>query len=257
MTARELGMERIYRNSLKSADLRFFTLKVEQTDLCIGVGHADGLPSEEDLSFAKQVAGDCVRVCRMQLESILKECPQWMISLVPLPKPEEMLPNWLAGMHEASQLSGTGPMAAVAGAIAAQVGLALRKRFTEVLVENGGDLWIAGTRERIIGIHSGNPRLDSRLAIRLPPDSLPVGLCTSSGTIGHSLSFGRADAATVLAKDAALADAVATGLGNRITDSGDLETALAWAMKVPGIKGALAFIEERMGVLGEIELTAG
>ncbi|MCA1989441.1 MAG: hypothetical protein LDL07_09915, partial [Desulfarculus sp.] len=83
---------------------------------------------------------------------------------------------------------------------------------------------------------------------------MPLAVCTSSGTVGHSLSLGRADAATILAKDAALADAAATALGNRVRTAADLATALDWAQGVPGVLGALVIKGSQLAAWGEVEL---
>jgi ApbE superfamily uncharacterized protein (UPF0280 family) len=89
--------------------------------------------------------------------------------------------------------------------------------------------------------------------MRIVAQRTPVGVCTSSGTVGPSLSFGCADCATVLAPDAALADAVATGLGNRIQGHGDLEAAVEWAMGVCGVTGVVAVLGDRLAARGEVE----
>ena len=96
-----------------------------------------------------------------------------------------------------------------------------------------------------------------KLAIEIPPADTPLGVATSSATVGPSTSFGAADAAVALAPDAALADAVATALGNRVRSRGDLERALEWALGVEGVLGALVVLGDKVAVQGRIKLAAG
>jgi ApbE superfamily uncharacterized protein (UPF0280 family) len=138
--------------------------------------------------------------------------------------------------------------------VADEVGRALRRWSREVLVENGGDVYADVAEESVIGLFAGPSPLSGRVGLRLAPEDTPVGICTSSGTVGPSLSFGRADAATVVARDPALADAVATALGNRIRSSADLEPAVCWAMAVPGVLGAVAILGDRLAAMGAVEL---
>ena len=253
---REPYLDRTYRDAFRAPDLAFFRLKVEQTDLFIGIGdHSmDGPPSGRHLRSAEETAAAVVAECRECLETHIRVQPAFLSSLEPLAEPGA-LPGLLSGMYRAARAAGVGPMAAVAGAVAEQVGRALQARFSEVLVENGGDLWMAGTRRRIAGLFCGRSTLNGKLGLVLPADGFPLGLCTSSGTIGHSLSFGRADAATVKAGNAYLADAVATALGNRVRTADDIEGALAWASTVPGVTGLLVVVGDRMGAWGQMELT--
>ena len=126
-----------------------------------------------------------------------------------MPLPEDPLaPPLLRTMLSAARLAGVGPMASVAGAIAQAVGAALKPHSSSIIVENGGDCYLDMDEETTVGIYAG-PRspFSGKIGIRLTADVFPLGICTSSGTVGHSLSFGKADAVTVTARDAALADA--------------------------------------------------
>jgi ApbE superfamily uncharacterized protein (UPF0280 family) len=145
-------------------------------------------------------------------------------------------------------------MAAVAGAIAGAVGRELRLHSREVLVENGGDLFLDLAQDAVVGIFAGGSPFTGQIALRVRAQNSPLGICTSSGTVGPSLSYGRADAATAMAPDPALADAVATALGNRIHGPEDLQAAVEWARSVPGVRGALAILGDRLAAAGEVEL---
>jgi len=146
-------------------------------------------------------------------------------------------------------------MAAVAGAMAEYVGLALLAAGAgEVVVENGGDIYFCRRQESVVGIFAGASPLSNRVGLKIAVSLMPLGICTSSGTVGHSLSFGEADAVTVLAKDTALADAVATLVGNAVQPGQSLEFALAKAPTVPGVLGVVIIRGEELGAWGEVEL---
>jgi hypothetical protein len=125
---------------------------------------------------------------------------------------------------------------------------------SEVIIENGGDIFLKVDRPVTIGLFAGNSPFSGRIGIRIESTPISLGICTSSRTVGPSLSLGMADAATIISRDVALADAVATGVGNRVHKPGDLKGAVEWAMKVPGVDGALAILGDKFAVLGDIEL---
>ncbi len=160
-------------------------------------------------------------------------------------------------MSAAAQRAGVGPMAAVAGAIAEAVGQALSEKFgcREVVVENGGDIWAQTVSSLTVSVYAGGSPLSGKVGMVVPPDLSPLAICTSSGTVGHSLSFGRADAVMVVCRDAALADAYATAFGNRLTTTADIEPQLDQARTDPAIISALFIIGGTMGICGPCELT--
>jgi uncharacterized protein len=246
---------RTYRTACAGEDLRYFSVVVAQTDLRIGVGHGSGrpMPSEKDLLEARQQALKEVVRCRQAIEAQIREQPSFLSSLVPLVVAAGS-PEIVLHMAAAAQRADVGPMAAVAGAVAELVGNRMCTLFSEVVVENGGDLWLRGTRPRLVGVWCGQSILNGKLALRVSPSDMPLGLCTSSATVGHSLSLGRTDAATIAAGSAALADAVATALGNRVKTASDLEAALTWALGIPDVRGALVIVGEQVGIKGMLEL---
>ncbi|MGZ3535016.1 MAG: UPF0280 family protein [Thermodesulfobacteriota bacterium] len=131
----------------------------------------------------------------------------------------------------------------------------LLKLSKEVIVENGGDIYMATSKERTIGIYAGNSPLSLKIGVVISPEESPLGICTSSGTVGPSLSFGRANAVCLLSKSAALADAAATAVGNIVKEKKDIELGLEKGREIKGILGALIIVEEKMGVWGNIKLT--
>ncbi len=166
-----------------------------------------------------------------------------------------MLPPIVREMIRTSRLAQVGPMAAVAGAIAQYVSKDLLALSKEVIVENGGDIFLSVRKERVIGIYAGSSPLSLKIGIRIDPADSPIGVCTSSGTVGHSLSFGRADAVCILSASAALADAAATAVGNLVHEKKDIETGLEKGKEIPGVLGTLIIVGDRTGAWGNIRLT--
>jgi uncharacterized protein len=192
--------------------------------------------------------------CRHQLEEYIGQHPDFLHSLAPL-SDDPFAPPLVRQMLHAAREAGVGPMASVAGAIAQSVGLNLKPLSPSIIVENGGDCYLDLQEDTRIGIFAGpDSPFTGKIALSFTADRLPLGICTSSGTIGHSLSFGKADAVTVVARDAALADAAATALGNLVHDPRDISKALELAPTIPLIEGALIIVRDKMGIWGSLEL---
>ena len=236
--------ERFYRSKVDSPDWVSFTVQVKETDLWIR--------ARKDLSAEGY---DRVYRYRHVLETYIRQNPEFKETLQALVL-DPLAPPIVQAMLQAGRMAGVGPMASVAGAMAAFVGQDLLAFTEDLIIENGGDLFIASTEPLTIGIYAGGSPLSQRLGIRLPPSPTPVGLCTSSGTVGHSLSFGRADAVTILSPSAVLADALATAVGNRVRTKDDIQPALDWAQKVSEVQGVLIIVGKQIGVWGEMELVA-
>ncbi|MDP2401680.1 MAG: UPF0280 family protein, partial [Actinomycetota bacterium] len=167
----------------------------------------------------------------------------------------EMAPEIVRRMSQAARAARVGPMAAVAGAIAESVARGLSERSPEVIVENGGDVYLMGSTDRIVALWAGEEGVNG-IGIQVPGGLMPVAVCTSSGTIGHSTSFGRADAVTVLARNAALADAVATALANQVREPEDIDRAIEAARGVMGVLGVLVTVKGSLGAWGNVRLVA-
>jgi len=105
-----------------------------------------------------------------------------------------------------------------------------------------------------IGIFAGSSSLSGRIALRIRADQTPLGICTSSGTVGHSLSFGSADAVCIKSKSAALADAAATAAGNVVRGQKDVRRGLSKALSIEGVLGALIVIGDTLAVQGDMEI---
>lgn len=239
---------RRYRDSLAGPGLKTFTVSHLESDLWVAVADT-APPSAEEAALAAVLAA------RRELEEYIAADREFLTALAPY-EPTADCPALVRDMAAATALAGTGPMAAVAGAVSAFVGRRLEELYglTEVIVENGGDIYLRSSQSRKIAIYAGASPLSNRLALVVPPTLSPLGICTSSGTVGHSLSFGKADAATVLAKDAATADAYATALGNRVQGPADIDAALAWAAARPEVLGAVVIAGDKVGAVGQVEL---
>ncbi|RLB71880.1 MAG: UPF0280 family protein, partial [Deltaproteobacteria bacterium] len=121
--------------------------------------------------------------------------------------------------------------------------------------ENGGDIFLTEKSEYQLSIFAGSSPLSGRLGIRLV-ESQPFscGVCTSSGRVGHSLSLGRADAVTIVAENAALADAMATAMANQVMEKSDLAVVVEKALAVDGVTGVVAILNDDLSVGGQLEL---
>jgi len=238
---------RSYRRFHDQTDLLAIQVQIQETDLHI-------LATRD----VKERATELVLQYRLQIEKYTVKHPLFLATLDPLPL-DFLAPPLIQEMLAAGQKAGVGPMAAVAGAIAEFVGKTLAAEgVAEIIVENGGDIYLQRNKECSVAIFAGQSPLSYKVGLRLPASLMPVGVCTSSGTVGHSLSFGKADAAVVVAKSTALADAAATRIGNEVDINlgakKAVEQALATAREIEGIEGAVVICGEVMGAFGAIEL---
>ncbi len=233
---------RTYRDFFKSADLVSFTVVVKETDLFI--------LARTDL---REPALETVINHRHKLESFIEKYPEFRTSLKPVSIPLGA-PEIVRMMAEAGEAANVGPMAAVAGAFSDLVGRALMERSPEVIVENGGDIFINTLRERTVALFAGDSPLSGRVGIKISPGDCPIGVCTSSGKVGPSLSLGVAHAACITAKSASLADAAATAAGNAVKAEGDVKAGLDAAGSIPGVLGAVIISGDKLGAWGRVEL---
>jgi hypothetical protein len=235
--------KRAYRRWVRSGDLVSFEVVEGQTDLLISA--AKKLEPE---------ARQAVIGYRKEIEEYIKSDNRFFTSLGPV-KIRPGAPEIIEAMGRAARKCGVGPMAAVAGAMAEFVGRDLLFKSNQVIIENGGDIFIRTDRKRVMGVYAGEKSpFTGKIALEIPPCEKGVGVCASSGTVGHSLSFGRADAALIISDDTALADAAATAAGNAVKTARDIEKAIALVRSIDGVKGALILAGDSMGSWGEIRL---
>jgi ApbE superfamily uncharacterized protein (UPF0280 family) len=189
---------------------------------------------------------------RETIQSFIRRDPLFKVTLEPYPCPGDA-PALIARMCASALKANVGPMAAVAGAIAERAVMDMRDAgATQAIVDNGGDVALLLDRETSIGLYAGE-RIKS-LGFLCPPRDGVFGICTSSATIGPSISFGVSDAATVIAADVTLADACATRLGNLLTSDEDevMRSALDDICSIPRVEGAVAVVGDKVAMKGSV-----
>lgn len=223
----------------------------------VTVNESDLLIRASDISL-QPFAREQLMYYRHQLESFLEQFPEVRFQLCSFSGPEHaIIPEIVSRMITAGNQAGVGPMAAVAGAIAEAVGRDLLSRSPVVLVENGGDIFLAGASSYTVGIFAGQSPFSGKIGIQISrPEKFSAGICTSSSTVGHSLSLGKADAVCIYADSAAFADALATAMGNRIRSEDDLEPTVQEALAFDSVNGAVAILGDKLAAGGDVELVS-
>ena len=238
-----LHNERTYRHFSSSKGLVSFRVTQKESDLFIAA--KCDLSAEAERSLAQ---------CRRKIELYGSSNTEFMTSLVPVDD-DPLAPEIVRDMLVASRQMDVGPMAGVAGVIAEYVGRELLSCSPEIIIENGGDTYLVlKEREGRVGLFSGDSPLSSKINLIIPASSTPVAVCTSSATVGPSLSFGKADAVCVLATSGALADAAATSFCNKVHHKNDVRTTIARAREIEGIRGIVIVVGDTLGAWGEVEL---
>jgi ApbE superfamily uncharacterized protein (UPF0280 family) len=233
---------RTYRHWVKGKDLVSFNVSVRETDLHIRAS-----------TNLRRRAVRLVLKYRDMLEGYIERYPLFLTSLQPVTTSEDA-PQIVQAMSGAADEVGVGPMASVAGAIAEFVGSELLAFSPEIIVENGGDIYLKSLEERVVGVYAGESSLTGRIGLVVRAEDTPLGICTSSGTVGHSLSYGQADAVIVLAKSATLADAAATAIGNLIVGADDIPKGIDFAKGINGLSGVLIIKDDNLGLWGKVKL---
>ena len=233
---------RTYRHWIKDKDLISFNIVVKETDLYIRAS-----------TNLKRKALKLVVKYRNKLEGYIEQHPTFLTSLKPF-SVDENAPRIIKAMSESAARVGIGPMASVAGAIAEFVGNELLAYSPQIIVENGGDIYLKSSDKRIVGVYAGKSPLTGKIGLEIDGEDTPLGICTSSGTVGHSLSYGKADAVIVLSKSATLADAAATAIGNLITQPSDIPRGIEFAEGIEGLKGVIIIKDDKVGLWGEVKI---
>jgi ApbE superfamily uncharacterized protein (UPF0280 family) len=237
-----MHQERTYRNLVNTAKLKNFQVVVKETDLLV---HAGKKLSAE--------ARELVLEQRGYIEAFIGFHPDFKAALSPW-RLDGLAPQIIVDMVSAGENAGVGPMAAVAGAMAEHVGRGLLRFTDQVIVENGGDLFIKTDAAVTVGILAGRSPLSMQLGIRLRCEQQPAGVCTSSGTVGHSLSFGKADAVCVIADSCAVADAAATAVGNLVQSPAGINDAINAGRQINKLSGIVIIAGKKIGMWGDLEV---
>ena len=241
--------ERTYRSQFNIKRFRSFQVKFLETDLWIGVDPGSFQNEMEDVALGK------VKELRHKLDEYINKEPYFLKSLKPF-QPGEDAPLEAMDMASSAAKAGIGPMSTVAGLFAREVGETLLQNFSvvEMVIENGGDIYCMLKHELVLSVFAGNSPLSERIGLIIPESMGKFGICTSSGTVGPSLSFGKADAVVVICKNVLLADAFATAFGNEVKSPNDVEKAINKAEKFPKILSLLVICEDKIGIRGDFEI---
>jgi ApbE superfamily uncharacterized protein (UPF0280 family) len=240
---------RFYRDQMGKDRFSHFTIGYKDSDLWIGID-----PPTFKNSIAVFAQEQLVSL-RTELENYITTHPEFAVSFVPVTVAQHA-PTIAKIMAEAGEKAGTGPMAAVAGAFAEFIGKSIQKEFgvKEIVVENGGDIYLSVADDLIFSVFAGKSALTGKIGIEIKATETPLGICTSAGTVGPSISFGKADAVVVVSKNCAIADAYATAIGNTIKQYTDIELALNKAKTNTEIKFLLAICEGKVGLQGNFTI---
>ncbi len=241
--------QRTYRRQFNSKRFTGFEVKHLETDLWIGIDPRSYRPEMQEVAFSK------IKNLRQKLDDYIETAPFFKKSLKPF-QPAEGAPQEAIEMAAAAQKAGIGPMSAVAGLFAGEIAEEIIRNFSvdEMVIENGGDIFALLKNELTLSVFAGDSVLSERIGLVIPPELNKVGICTSAGTIGPSLSFGKADAVVVVCSDILLADAFATAFGNKIKSPEDVEKVIHQAEKFPEILSLLIICDDKIGIRGELEI---
>ena len=233
--------ERFYRKNISSK----FKLEVSyrESDLLILT----------DKKVSYEIAQEILSGYYSQIEEYAKKNPDFKNSLSPVAF-DEFAPLIVKRMIESSQITKTGPFASVAGAIAFYVGKALLDFCEEVVVENGGDIFLKINTPKLLGVYLGEGFNPKHLTLKLKEKEYAFGVASSSSVIGHSLNFGKSDLLTVVCQDAILADGFATALSNKIKSSQDAEVLIQEIKKLNLVEGILIAIDNKIYLWGNLEI---
>jgi hypothetical protein len=233
---------RFYRDITRPQDLICYEVKNKETDLfCC---------TKTNL---KAFIEDRVFFYRHQLEEYIKLRPEFKNSLIQV-ETDNFAPQIVKEMISASRTLGIGPMATVAGAIAEFVGRDVDPFSDEYIIENGGDIYLKTGKERTLMIYAKDSAFSGKIGIKIAPNSKPCGVCTSSGTVGHSLSFGKADAVCAVGNSSLFTDGLATYVGNIVKQKGDISLAIEKGKVFEGLTGLLIVAGDNLGVWGDLEI---
>ena len=232
----------IYRQLISPGRLYSFQVDIKESNLLVLADRKLSYETEEALIW-----------CRKDVEQYIYRNPIFKSTFKPL-SVEDGMPPIVRTMVEAAHIARVGPMAAVAGAIAESVGKRLLERCHQVIVENGGDIFMKVKKRKKVGIYAGESPLTGKIALEIEPEETPLGICCSAGTFGHSDSLGQADAVVVLSFSTALADAMATAVGNLTKSASDVSRGLERLKEVPEVLGGVIIKDRQMGAWGKVKI---
>jgi len=233
--------ERTYRSLINKGNLSSYNVIIAESDLFISSD--TNLKSDALQSLIKH---------RNSLETYIRDHPDFRTSLLPLPE-DDLAPPIVRHMLRYAKSCGVGPMASVAGGVSEFVGHDLLLQTDNIIIENGGDIFLKSNDKLTVSVYAGESALSYKVNFIVKPEETPLGICTSSATVGPSLSFGKADAVCVISQSATLADAAASAIGNRVTSKNDIKSAMDYGIKIPGVHGIIIILGNDMGAIGKVQ----
>lgn len=194
---------------------------------------------------------------RRDLKNHILRSNDFLLSMSPIKKPQENLPEIVSMMYESSALCDVGPMACVAGTISEMsLNYLMQNGSSYSIVENGGDISLVNDRKVLCGIYSDNDILGNDIAFEIKKRKRPLGISTSSGKIGHSISFGDSDSVTVIGMSSSVCDGIATRIANHVIGD-DSEEKVVNALECGDnyrefFDGVLIICDENVATLGKL-----
>jgi len=231
---------RRYRNICHVEGLEQYRVCEKESDLLVLADH--------DI---RDQAQKLLHTIRQELTDYISVHPEYGASLNPVQVPA-YAPWIVQCMAEASARLGVGPMAAVAGAISESIAQNLNASGCDIIIENGGDIFAFFKKPLKVALYAGSSPLSMKIGLSVSGCATGMSICTSSGSVGHSLSYGNADAVSVVARDGALADATATALGNRVQNAADIDGVLDYGIGIEGILGIVIVVGQHIGIKGDL-----
>jgi uncharacterized protein len=246
---KEKYVERTYRTQFNSERFSSFEVKYKETDLWIGVNPGSFKPEMKELVQQKIIN------LRDMFDKYIAEEPMFRKSLQPF-HPSEFAPPEALEMAVAATKAGIGPMSAVAGLFAREAGKIITANFEieELIIENGGDIFAILKNELILSVFAGESPLSERIGIVIPAGFKNLGICTSAGKVGPSISFGNADAVMAICEDVLLADVFATSFGNKVKSPSNVEKVINQAENFPEVLSLLIICDDKIGIRGDFEM---
>ncbi len=241
---------RKYRTLMQSGRFNSFLVSYRQSDLWIGMNALEITEEIQQFTLTE------LKTLWQNLENYICHYPDFQASLIPINIPDNA-PAYIKKMIKVGNRAGIGPLSAIAGFTAAYVGKKLNQKFhpAEIVVENGGDIYLDIEQDIALTIHAGKSPLSEKVSITIPATESPLGVCTSSGKIGPSLSSGNADAVMIACKNTAQADAFATAFGNKVKSIQDINSVLEETENFSDILSAIIICDDKIGIRGKFEIT--
>jgi len=231
-----------------------FYRELHKSNFCLEVSYRESdIYLSCDKPLDEKVVKSLIKKYYDDIASYIRSYPNFLTSLTPWEE-DSFAPSIVKDMIAASKVSGIGPFSCVAGGISWYVGRDLLKYCNELILENGGDLFLKINEDKRVGIYLGESFSPNFITVKIKKKEFPFGIASSSSCFGHSLNFGRADLVTVIALDSLLADSFATAFSNKIKRIGDIKKVISEAKEYSFIKAVVVAFEGRIAVWGEVEL---